>query len=254
MLVAGIDAGIENTKAVIVKDGKIIGRSMVSTGGIDRPEQARRAYDEALSVAGVNADEIEKIAATGKGKCDVSFASDIITEAIAISRAARYCFPKVAGVMSVGADETIAVTLGAERLIDEYALNQKCTAGLGTFLKYLAMRLEQTEEQAGICSGPDAGMINDGCVVFSELDALSLLNSGASKEAIMASAIRAAAARAATVYNDLTIPPAGSVVLVGGLAKNKAFVKALENHLAFEFLNCENAEYCGAVGAALNYV
>ena len=251
MLVAGIDAGIENTKAVIVRDGKIIGRAMVSTGGIDRPEQARRAYDEALSVAGVNVDEIEKVTATGKGKYDVSFASDIITEATAVSRAARYCFPEAAGVMSVGADETIAITLGSERLIDEYALNQKCTAGLGTFLKYLAMRLEKTEEQVGVCDGADAGMINEGCVVFSELDALSLLNSGASKEAIMASAIKAAAVRAATVYHDLTIPPTGSVVLVGGLAKNRAFVRALESNLALEFLNCENAEYCGALGATL---
>jgi benzoyl-CoA reductase subunit D len=252
MLAAGIDMGIENTKAVIMKDGCIIGRSMVSTGGIDRPEQARRAYDGALETAGVVAGDIENVTATGKGKYDVPFASGVISETLAAARAARHCFPEASGVMSAGADETIAATLGNERLINEYALNQKCAAGLGTFLKYLAMRLELTEAQAGNCDGPDAGAINEGCVVFSELDALSLLNSGAAREAILSSAIKAAAARAAAVYNDLTIPPAGGVVLVGGLAKNKAFVKALEKCLAFEFLKCENAEYSGAVGAAIS--
>ena len=251
MLVAGIDMGIENTKAVIIKDGCIIGRAIVSTGGIDRPEQARRAYDEALAAAGITADDITNVTATGKGKYDIPFASGVISETVAVARAARHCYPEASGVMSVGADETIAVTLGNERLINEYALNQKCTAGLGTFLKYLAKRLELTEAQAGACDGSDAGVINEGCVIFSELDALSLLNSGAPKEAVMASAIKAAAARAATVYNDLTIPPSGGVVLMGGLAKNRAFVSALEKYLAFEFLVCENAEFCGAVGAAL---
>ncbi|MDR0309959.1 MAG: acyl-CoA dehydratase activase [Acidobacteriota bacterium] len=254
MLIAGIDMGIENTKAVIMKDGGIIGRSIVSTGGIDRPEQARRVYDEALNAAGIDAGDIKNVTATGKGKYDIPFASGVVSETIAASRAARFYFPEASGVMSVGADETIAVTLGDERLIREYALNQKCAAGIGTFLKYLAMRLELTETQAGNCDGPDAGAINEGCVVFSELDALSLLNNGAPGEAIMSSAIKAAAARAATVYNDLTIPPAGRVVIMGGLAKNRAFAGALEKYLTFEFLNCENPEYCGAVGAALSGV
>lgn len=252
MLVAGIDMGIENTKAVIMKDNCIIGYSIVSTGGIDRPEQARRVYDEALRAAGMATDDIEIVTATGKGKYDIPFASGIVSETTAVARSARYYFPETSGVMSVGADETIAVTLGNERLVHEYALNQKCTAGLGTFLKYLAIRLELTETQAGNCDGTDAGVINDGCAVFSELDALSLLNGGAPRKAIMSSAIKAAAARAATVYNDLTIPPAGGVVLVGGLANNMAFVKALEKYLAIRFLKCENAEYCGAVGAALH--
>ena len=252
MVVAGIDIGIENTKVVVMKDGCIIGLSTVSTGGIDRPEQALRSYQDALDSAGIDAGDMDIVTATGKGKYDVPFASSVISETTAAALAARHYFPEASGVMAVGADETIAVTLDNGRLIREYAINQKCSAGLGTFLKHLAMRLELTQAQAGNCDIPGAGIINEGCVVFSELDALSLLNSGAPCESIMSSAIKAAAARAATVYNDLTIPPAGGgVVLIGGLAKNRAFVKALEKYLAFEFLICENAEYCGAVGAAL---
>ena len=251
MFVAGIDVGMESTKVVIMKDGGVIGRSKISTGGFDRPEQISGAYAQALGNAAIASGDIEKATATGIGKYDVPFEVSTVTETISAGHAVRYLFPEASGFISVGADETIAATMGGGRLIAEYAINQKCTAGLGTFLKHLARRLEMTMEQAGELSGVNAVVINEGCVVFSELDALGLLCKGTLREAVMASATNAAAARAATVYNDLTIPPEGSVALIGGLAKNKAFAAALEKCLGFRFLINEDAEYCGAIGAAL---
>ena len=254
MIIAGIDMGVQNTKAVVMKDEKIIGRSVISTGGIDRSEQARKAYDEALKTAGVAESDVEKVIATGKGKFDVPFADETYTETVAACRVASYFFPDATAVVSTGADEALAAVIGKNRLIDEFVLNQKCSAGLGAFLSYLGQRLGLTQEQIGKCDGPDAGIMNDGCVVFSELDALSLLNNGAAPESVMAAANRAAATRAATVLSDLTAACGASVVLIGGLAKNKAFVTAME-----ERLNCmlnihEDAEYGGAVGAVLSYI
>ena len=254
MIIAGIDMGIAYTKVVILKDEKVIGRAIASSGGMDRPAQAQKAYDEALSNAGVSAGDVEKVIATGKGKFDVQFADEVYTETISAARAARLSFPEATAVMSVGADETLAAALGEKRLIDEFVVNQKCTAGLGTYIMYLAKRLGMTIEQTAAADGPDAGVINDGCAVFAELDALSLLNAGAAPEAIMASAIKAAATRAATVLADLTVSSGDSVVLIGGLAENAAFVSALEKALGKKFLIPEEAEYCGAVGAVMCYV
>ncbi|MCL1834933.1 MAG: acyl-CoA dehydratase activase [Oscillospiraceae bacterium] len=251
MIIAGIDMGICNTKAAIMKDEKIIGRSAVPTGGIDRPQQAQKAYDEALKNAGIAAGDVERVVSTGKGKFDVAFASEHYTETVAAARAAQYALPGATAVMSAGADETLSAALGTTRLIDEFVLNQKCSAGIGAFLEYLGARLELTLEQISNCDGPDAGEMNEGCVVFSELDALSLLNAGAAPEAVMSTANRAAATRAATVLADLTASPGGNVVLIGGLAKNAAFVKALEARLGRSFTIPEDAEYCGAIGAAL---
>ena len=251
MIIAGIDVGIENTKVAVLKDDIVIGRSTISTGGADRPGQVQKAYEDALSAAGVGAGDVEKVVATGKGKFDVAFAAEVFTEMIAAARAAKYYFPEATSVMSVGADETLAAVLGDARPVGEFALNQKCTAGLGTFLTYLVQRLGMTIEQAGASDGPDAGVMNDGCVVFSELDALSLMNNGAAPEAIMATAIRAAATRAATVLSDLTASPGTATVLFGGLTKNPAFVKALEKFCGKKFLIPEYAEFGGAVGAAI---
>lgn len=253
MIIAGIDVGVQNTKAVIMKDNEIIGRSEVSTGGFDRPAQAQLAYDEALRSAGVVAGDVEKVIATGKGKFDVPFADDIYTETVAAARAAAFFHKDATAVVSVGADETLAAVIGKSRLIDEFVLNQKCTAGLGAFLSYLGQRLGFDPEQAGECDGPDAGVMNDGCVVFSELDALSLLSNGATPESVMATANRAAATRAATVLNDLTASPGDSVVLIGGLTRNKAFVSAMEARLGRKFVIPGEAVFCGAVGAALSH-
>ena len=93
--------------------------------------------------------------------------------------------------------------------------------------------------------------MNDGCVVFSELDALSLINNGAAPGSVMATATRAAATRAATVLADLTASPGEKTVLIGGLAKNSAFVKALEKSCGRKFMIPEDAQYGGAIGAAL---
>ena len=251
MIFAGIDIGVQNTKAVIVKDKKIIGKATVSTGGIDRPAQIQKAYDEALSDAGITAADVEKISLTGKGKYDVPFEGETFTETVAAVRAAKYYDADTTAVLSVGADETLAAAFGKKRLVEEFVLNQKCTAGIGAFISYLAKKFGMTEAQVGAADGPDAGVMNDGCVVFSELDALSLINNGASKEAVMATANRAAATRAATVLEDLTASYGDKVALIGGLAKNKAFVSALEASLGLKFVVPEDAEYCGAVGAVM---
>lgn len=254
MIITGIDAGIQNTKVVIMKDDKVIGRALVSSGGIDRGTQAVTAYDEALSKAGIAAGDVEKVIATGKGKFDVPFADKVFTETVAAARAAQFYYPEATAVMSVGADETLAAALGEQRLIDEFALNQKCAAGLGIFLAYLARRLELTMEEVSSADGPCTGVMADGCVVFSELNALSQLSNGVEPKAVMASANRAAATRASTVLNDLTASPGDKVVLIGGLTKNKAFVDSLEEQLGRRFLIPEDAQYCGAVGAVRSYL
>ena len=203
MILAGIDMGVETTKAVILEDGAIVGRSKVSTGGIDRPEQARRAYEAALADAGVEEMVVEGVSATGKGKYDVAFAGRRVTETIAAAHAARRLCPGATAVVSAGADETLAATLGAERPVGEYVLNQKCTAGLGTFLRTVAERLGLSLDALGEVETEGAPGLNENCAVFAELDALSLLNGGAAPETVASACVRAAAVRAAAARSSV---------------------------------------------------
>lgn len=253
MILAGIDMGIEATKAVVLRDGAIIGRAKASTGGTDRPIQARQAYDAALAAAGIAAIEVEAVSATGIGKYDVPFAGRRVTEVIAAAHGAGHLCPGATAVMSVGAGETLIAALGADRLIDEYALSQKCTAGVGLFLRTMADRLGIPLDLFGdgeAACVPTA--VSDGCMVFAELDALSMLNRGAEPQTVAAACIRAAAVRAANTGFDLTVPNDTRTVLIGGTAKNRAFVRALEAAMGIAFIIPAGAEYAGAVGAAIS--
>jgi activator of 2-hydroxyglutaryl-CoA dehydratase len=93
--------------------------------------------------------------------------------------------------------------------------------------------------------------VSDGCVVFGEMDALSLLNRGAAPAAVAGAVVAAAVIRVCTVINDITEPALESVALFGGLANNAAFVGALKNRTGIDFYIPADPEYAGAIGAAL---
>jgi predicted CoA-substrate-specific enzyme activase len=254
MVTAGIDVGLENIKVVILKDGKIIGRAKGRTGGARRRTAIEQIYHEALKDAGLAASDINKAIATGMGRHDVGFADDRVTQVVTAARAARFLCPGVTMVVDIGADETLVATLGEGARIKEFSINQKCAAGLGTFLRYMARRLELTMEDMGqlnMGEGPKAA-VNDGCVVFAELDALSLLNRGMSPREVGMAVTRAAAVRVCSVLNYITVPARECAVLFGGLTKNAAFVGALKAFSDIDFVIPEESEYAGALGAALS--
>lgn len=153
-------------------------------------------------------------------------------------------------MVSVGADETLVATLGGEK-IKELCLNQKCAAGLGLFLEYMARRLGLSIEELSALGAPDKAIVNDGCVVFAELDALSLINRGTDARDAAKAVTEAVAWRASTTINDITAQDKTCVVLFGGLTKNAAFLNALKRISGIDFVVPGEAEYAGALGAAL---
>ena len=177
MITAGIDVGLEYTKAVVMKDGKVAGKACGLSGGAGRPAAVQAVYDEALKAAGVKAADVAKVVATGKGKFDVAFADDKLTEAVTAAKAAKLADAKATTVVDIGADETVVATLDGDK-ITEFVINEKCAAGLGLLLEGMAERFEMSIEEMSALGGPSSVAVNDGCIVFAELDALSLANQG----------------------------------------------------------------------------
>ena len=253
MITAGVDAGLENTKIVIIKDGGIAGSGICLSGGAKRAAAIDALWEETLAEAGLSASDIDNVAATGQGKRDARFAAKRPTEVIADARAARFFFQGAATVVDIGADQTRVVTLDGDGGIREIALNQKCMAGLGLLLEIVAGRLGMSlDEMSGL---PRAGinevLVNDGCPVFAEQGALELLNSGAAKETVARAVIEAVAVRLNSILNDKERPKKDATVLVGGVAGNRALVSALRERSGVDFIVPEYAIYGGALGAAL---
>lgn len=253
MITGGIDMGLAYAKAVVLSDGVIIGRAIGRSGGVRRPENARRIWDEALRDAGVSADQVERLVATGKGRYDVPFRDEQYTEPICAAKAAGHFCPGAAMLFHIGADETIVLTLKKDGRIGELTNSQKCSAGYGLMLETMARRLGLSlEELSGVDLGRAASVaVSDGCMPFAELDALELLNQGIDRLTVAAAVVRSAAVRSSVVWNDVTVPAAGNAAATGGVTQNRAFMKALEQCTGVSFQVPEDAVYFVAAGAAL---
>jgi predicted CoA-substrate-specific enzyme activase len=253
MITAGIDAGIESLKAVILKDGKIIARGIGLSGGANRAMVVEQVWRDALATAGLSPADVSRVIATGQGKYDVRFAQDRVAEPVADARDARFLYPKATCVVDVGADQVRVITLGDGDKILEVVMNQKCAAGLGIFLKSMARTLGMTlDEMSRLPGGSHSNaVVNDGCAVFAEMDALGLLNRNIPREEVARAIIEAVAVRVNSILNDKIKPAEDATVLVGGVSRNTAVVNALKRRSGINFVIPEQAEYAGALGAAL---
>jgi predicted CoA-substrate-specific enzyme activase len=232
-----------------MKDGNVIGKACGLSGGAKRPAAVQAVYDKALEAAGVKASDVEKVVSTGKGKFDVAFSADQVSETVTAAKAARIFEPKATTVVDIGADEIVVATLEGEK-ITEFVINEKCAAGIGLFLEGMADRFDMTIDEVGKLEGPGSVVVNDGCVVFMELDALSLVNRGTDAKEVVKAMNEACAWRANSTLNDIYRPSKDCVVLFGGMTQNGAFVKSLERISGIKFVIPEEAVYAGAIGAA----
>jgi activator of 2-hydroxyglutaryl-CoA dehydratase len=145
------------------------------------------------------------------------------------------------------------VALGPQESILEVVMNQKCAAGLGILLRSMARTLGMTLEEMGrLPDGSAEGVaVNDVCAVFAEMDALGLLNRNIPREDIARAVIEVVAVRVNSVLNDKIRPQKDTTVLVGGVSRNTAVTNALKRRSGINFIIPEQAEYAGALGAAL---
>lgn len=101
-------------------------------------------------------------------------------------------------------------------------------------------------EAAGIAEPVD--FLNT-CAIYVESEALSLLVSGKTAENIIAGALRGFPSRILSLLMGIGVEM--DVAMVGGLAKNQALVKAIEENLGTSVFIPEEPQTAIAFGAAL---
>ncbi len=255
MITGGIDVGIRYTKVIIQKENEILAKKQGASGGAKREENVRAIWLEAVREAGLEESDIQAIAATGKGKFNISFADMRKTEVVCLTEAVRMLDPQATMAVNMGADEILVAVLDdAEPAgISEMAQNQKCSAGLGLLIENLTDEFGWKHEELPdrIAHSEEAERISDGCSVFARMDALEALNRGVCRESVMAGVIHAAAVRASSVIRDITFPDSDRIVLCGGLAGNPVFVSELEALVEKQLPVIPDSQYICAIGAAM---
>ena len=249
MITAGVDVGNKYAKVVVWDGQRVLARASRLTG-FDQKEAAQGALAAALSDAGLSREQLGAVVATGAGKSEVPFADDRITEVGADARGALLLVPGVRTVVDVGAEEGRAIRLDAGGRVVDFAMNEKCAAGAGSFTESMARALEVDLTEMGPLSLKSTRLVpmNAQCAVFAESEVVSLIHARTSKEDIARAVNDAMASRIVSMTRRVGVEK--EVVLIGGVARNVGFVQALEEGLAMKVLIPEAPEYVTALGAA----
>jgi benzoyl-CoA reductase subunit D len=233
-----------------MKDGKILAKSAVLSG-FDQKAAAEKALEEALKNAELSKDDLVHITATGTGKEEVTFAHSTITEVGADARAMNHLYPSVRTVIDVGAEEGRAIRVSEEGKVTDFAINEKCAAGAGTFTETMARALEMKVEEMGPLSLKSQKEVpmNAQCAVFAESEVVSLIHAKHAKEDIARAVHDAISDRIASMARKIGIEK--DVALVGGVSRNVGFVVSLKRDLKTDLMIPDDPEYSCAFGAAL---
>jgi len=250
MIVAGIDLGAKTVKVVILKDGKIIGKSK-TLSGIEQDKTVLEAYNAALAEAGIAREDVSRVIATGAGREYVSFADNDITEVGADAKGVINLVPNARTIIDVGAEEGRGIKIDASGRVIDFAVNEKCAAGAGSFTESMARALELTLEKFGQLSLESTQEIpmNAQCAVFAESEVVSMLHNKTPKADISRAVHDAIASRISSMVRKVGFE--AEIVLIGGMAYNNGFIRSLENDLKYKLIIPENPEFIGAYGAAL---
>ncbi|WP_039914613.1 acyl-CoA dehydratase activase [Treponema phagedenis] len=247
----GVDVGSTASKCVILKDGKdIVATSVVNVGtGTSGPA---RVIQQALDSAGfADVLELDGAVATGYGRATLEKVPHQMSELSCHAKGAYFLFPKVKTIIDIGGQDSKALKIGDNGMLENFVMNDKCAAGTGRFLDVIAKvldvsldDLEKLDEQS-----TEAMTISSTCTVFAESEVISQLASGAKIQDIVRGIHTAIASRVGSLAKRVGIRD--DVVMTGGVALNKGMIRAMERSIGFKIYTSEYCQLNGALGAAL---
>jgi predicted CoA-substrate-specific enzyme activase len=251
MITAGCDIGSLTAKAVILKDGKIIGQEVIRVK-TNPGESANEVLRLAAEKAGISPSDIQNTVGTGYGKDYISFADTTQSEISCHARGAWWSLPSVRTIIDIGGQDAKAIRIDDKGNVARYIYNDKCAAGTGRFLEVMAKALEVNLADMGELSAraTEKIRISNQCVIFAETEVVSLINEGRDISAIISGLHHAMANRVASLAKSIEVHE--DVVMTGGVAKNSGMFNALSDGLGVPVKTLPvDPQINGALGAAL---
>ncbi len=250
MYYAGIDVGAQSVKAVIFDGSKVIGGKVyITEEGADKA--AKNVYNELLEELCLLPQEVDRIVATGWGAREVSFADKKSSEQICAAKGARHLFSTAQTVVDIGAEGCRAIRLDTNGNMEEFANNDRCASGTGSFIELGSIYLKIPLEKMGPLSLSSDGFaeVSSTCAVFAESVIISNIHKGESPERIAAGIHRAAAVKIVELLGRIGLNE--DLVITGGAALNQGLIKTLEDMINTKPLIPENPRIVPAIGAAI---
>jgi predicted CoA-substrate-specific enzyme activase len=230
VIVAGIDVGAVNSKAMILLDGQPYAFSQVRTR--TPKESAFRAINAALAKTRLTLEKIQYIVGTGRGRMQVPFARKTISEiACGAAGAVHIWGPSVRTVLDAGGQSCKVIHCTDKGRATAFLWNDKCAAGIGRSMETFAdlVKKEVTEIGNIAVQSDKFQKLSDFCTVYAQSEALDLIRSKVPLEQVIASYHHAMAKRISTLVGRAGLKK--DFVIIGGLAKNPGITVRVESIL-----------------------
>ena len=244
--VAGIDIGSRSIELVFLNSGGVL-RQVKSPTTFDPLGQCRKMMD---------AFDAGRVIATGYGRklFAESFSHvnvSTITEIQAYALGVQFLHPEARTVLDIGGQDTKVISLAETGRVSKFEMNDRCAAGTGKFLEFMALALQVPLENFGefALRSDRRIQINSMCTVFAESEATSLMARGESPENIAMGLHSAIVSRTIAMLRRVGI--VFPLVFAGGVAHNPCVVRLLEEQLGRAVTVPENPDMVGALGAAV---
>lgn len=249
--VAGVDVGSTQTKAVIIDENRnIVGRALLDME-TSMVTVAQDAFRAALDNAGIAEDDVVWVAGTGYGRYKVTFGREQVTEISCHARGSVMLFPLTRTVIDIGGQDTKAIRVGPDGNVEDFTMNDKCAAGTGRFLGAASYALEMPLSELGplAMKSTNPVRITTTCTVFAESEIISHLAKGILPEDVLMGVHQAITSRCVSLARRVGVHP--EITFTGGVSRNVAIVKLLEESVGMKINVSPDAHFCGALGAAL---
>ena len=252
----GVDSGSSTTKAIVMKDNRIVGKGWQPTTEVLK--SAQDVIEHALTEAGIRRDEIQAVGTTGYGRFLVGkeIRADLIQEELTVnSKGAVYLADRQHGpatVIDIGGMDNKAITV-QDGIPGTFTMGGICAGASGRFLEMTAKRLGVDITELGPLAMKGLSKrvpMNSYCIVFGTQSLVNALAAGSTREDVAAAACHSVAEQ---VFEqqlqevDIKEP----VLMVGGTSLIEGLVYAMGELLQVKIMVPQHSQYIGAVGSAL---
>ncbi len=253
--ILGLDVGSTTTKAVIVRaeDCALIASVYLRTNG--NPVQASvncyKALQEQLNVS-VN---ITGLGTTGSGRHISALhakTNGVVNEIIAHAVAAAHFDKDVDTIFEIGGQDAKYTHL-TNGIASDYAMNEACSAGTGSFLEESAketLNINYTDIAEIALTSRRPLNFNDQCAAFISSDIKTASHEGAAREDIVAGLVYSICMNYANRVKG-NRPTGKKIFMQGGVCYNRAIPYAMSNLVNKEIIVPPEPGLMGAFGVAL---
>ena len=223
VITAGVDIGAVSSKAAIMLDGQPYAFSQVVTR--NPKESAFSAMNAALAKTRLKLENIHYLVATGRGRSQVPFARETISEiACGAAGAVHIWGPSVRTVLDAGGESCKVIQCTEKGRATTFLWNDKCAAGIGRYMETFAdlVKKEVTEIGNVAIQSDRFPKLSDFCAVYAQSEALDLIRSNVPLEQVIVAYHYAMARRISTLVARSGVKK--DFVIIGGLANNMGVV------------------------------